>query len=424
MNLLENKNILIAVTGSIAVYKSLELTRLYKKAGANVKVIMTTAAKKFINPLAFETISQSSVLDDTNEDWSTETVNNHIAVGKWADIFVIAPCSANSINKLSNGIADNIFTQTALAYPGVKLLCPAANTNMMQNPFTKASLKMLKLCNYKLIDTVTKELACRDTGDGAMAEVDDIFHATAKELLKDDYWSDRKIVLNAGGTVEKIDDVRFISNFSSGKMAASLATALHYRGADVCVITTKKLDMPNDIYTIDVQNSQEMLQYCQDAIRVAKKGKMSSATLMDDSQMQLIQKKPYFFSVAAVSDYVPEFPQEGKVKKSDIGENWDIPLKKNIDILQSLDKNGIYTIGFKAETDSSTAFNSAADMLESKNLDGVCLNILDENNGFGSDNNSIELITDQVTSKKWENLPKLELSFKIVQYLQEQFNEQ
>ncbi len=424
MNLLENKNILIAVTGSIAVYKSLELTRLYKKAGANVKVIMTTAAKKFINPLAFETISQNSVLDDTNEDWSTETVNNHIAVGKWADIFVIAPCSANSINKLSNGIADNIFTQAALAYPGVKLLCPAANTNMMQNPFTKASLKMLKLCNYKLIDTVTKELACRDTGDGAMAEVDDIFHATAKELLKDDYWSDRKIVLNAGGTVEKIDDVRFISNFSSGKMAASLATALHYRGADVCVITTKKLDMPNDIYTIDVQNSQEMLQYCQDAIRVAKKGKMSSATLMDDSQMQLIQKKPYFFSVAAVSDYIPKFPQEGKVKKSDIGENWDIPLKKNIDILQSLDKNGIYTIGFKAETDSSTAFNSAADMLESKNLDGVCLNVLDENNGFGSDNNSIELITDQVTSKKWENLPKLELSFKIVQYLQEQFNEQ
>eukprot|EP01156_Anaeramoeba_ignava_P009054 Anaeramoba_ignava/a3701_17.p1 GENE.a3701_17~~a3701_17.p1 ORF type:complete len:282 (+),score=-8.76 a3701_17:302-1147(+) len=271
MNLLENKNILVAVTGSIAVYKSLELIRLYKKAGANVKVIMTQASKKFINPLAFETISQNKVLDDTNEDWSTDTVNNHIAIGKWADIFVIAPCSANSINKLSNGIADNIFTQTALAYPGVKLLCPAANTNMIQNPFTKASLKMLKLCNYKLIDTVTKELACRDTGDGAMAEVEDIFHATAKELLKNSYWSDRKVVLNGGGTIEKIDDVRFISNFSSGKMAASLATALYYRGADVCLVTTKKLEIPNEIYTIQVESSREMLQYCQDAIRVSKK---------------------------------------------------------------------------------------------------------------------------------------------------------
>ncbi len=424
MNLLENKNILVAVTGSIAVYKSLELIRLYKKAGADVKVIMTEASKKFINPLSFETISQNRILDDTNEDWSTDTVNNHIAIGKWADIFVIAPCSANSINKLSNGIADNIFTQTALAYPGVKLLCPAANTNMIQNPFTKASLKMLKLCNYKIIDTVTKELACRDTGDGAMAEVNDIFHATAKELLKDSYWSDRKVVLNGGGTIEKIDDVRFISNFSSGKMAASLATALYYRGADVCLVTTKKLDIPNEIYTIDVESSQEMLQYCQDAIRVSKKGKMSSATLMDNSQMQLIQKKPYFFSVAAVSDYVPQFPQEGKVKKSDIGERWNIPLKKNIDILQSLDKTDIYTIGFKAETDKSSAFNNALDMLEKKNLDGVCLNILDQNNNFGSDNNSIELITDQITSKKWENLPKLELSFQILSYLQDQFNEQ
>eukprot|EP01156_Anaeramoeba_ignava_P009055 Anaeramoba_ignava/a3701_17.p3 GENE.a3701_17~~a3701_17.p3 ORF type:complete len:152 (+),score=11.11 a3701_17:1122-1577(+) len=151
---------------------------------------------------------------------------------------------------------------------------------------------------------------------------------------------------------------------------------------------------------------------------------MSSATLMDNSQMQLIQKKPYFFSVAAVSDYIPQFPQEGKVKKSDIGETWDIPLKKNIDILESLDKTDIYTIGFKAETDKSSAFNSALDMLEKKNLDGVCLNILDQNNNFGSDNNSIELITDQITSKKWENLPKLELSFQILSYLQDQFNEQ
>ncbi len=173
--LLANKNILVAVTGSIAVYKTLELIRLYIKAGANVTVIMTQSAKRFVTPLTFETISQSKVLDEQSECWDKNSIYNHIAIGKWADIFVIAPASANTINKLSNGIADNLLTQTALAYPRVKLLCPAANTNMLNNPITKASLKMLALCNYKVVEPVSKELACRDIGNGAMSEVEDIF---------------------------------------------------------------------------------------------------------------------------------------------------------------------------------------------------------------------------------------------------------
>jgi phosphopantothenoylcysteine decarboxylase/phosphopantothenate--cysteine ligase len=422
MKLLENRNILVAVTGSIAVYKSLELIRLYKKAGANVKVIMTAGAKKFINPLTFETISGNKVLDDTNEDWSTESVNNHIAIGKWAEIFVIAPCTANTINKLSNGLADNILTQSALAYPRVKLLCPAANTNMITNPFTKASLKMLKLCNYKLLDTTTKELACKDVGDGALADVEDIYHATARELLKDDYWSDRKVVLNGGGTIEKIDDVRYISNFSSGKMATSLATALYYRGADVCLVTTKDQNIPNTIHTISVENSFEMLEYVGDALRVARKGKLSEATLMDDSAVKHIQKKPYFFGVAAVSDYMPKFPQNGKMKKEDIGDEWNLALKKNIDILNSIDKNGIYTIGFKAEMDKESAKVNAINMLEKKNLDGVCLNILDENNGFGSDNNSIDLIT-KTTEEVIAPASKLEVSLELLDQLKGCFSE-
>jgi phosphopantothenoylcysteine decarboxylase/phosphopantothenate--cysteine ligase len=424
MGLLENKNILIAVTGSIAVYKSLELIRLYKKAGANVKVIMTESAKKFINPLTFETISQNKVLDDTNEDWSTDTINNHIAIGKWAEIFVIAPCTANTINKLSNGLADNIVTQSALAYPGVKLLCPAANTNMIQNPLTKASLKMLKLCNYKLIDTVSKELACRDVGDGAMAEVEDIFHATCKELLKDSYWSDRKVVLNGGGTIEKIDDVRYISNFSSGKMAVNLAQALYYRGADVCLVSSAKCSDTNitGIHTIEVTDSQEMLKFCNDALRVAKKGKMSEATLMDNSSMQLIQKKPYFFGVAAVSDYIPKFPQDGKMKKDDIGEEWNLALKKNIDILDSLDKEGIYCIGFKAEMDHNSAKENALGMLKNKNLDAVCLNILDRNNGFGSENNTLDIIMKEGSSKI-DTALKLEISLELLDILKDKLSE-
>ena len=421
MKLLENKNILIAVTSSIAIYKSLELIRLYIKAGANVKVIMTPASKKFITPLTFETISQNKILDEENEDWSTDTVNNHIAIGKWADIFIIAPATANTINKLSNGIADNLLLQTALAYPRVKLICPAANTNMMKNPITQASLKMLKLCNFKLIDTQTKELACKDIGDGAMADIEDIFHSTARELLQDNYWVDRKVVLNGGGTIEKIDDVRYISNFSSGKMAGSLATALYYKGADVCLVTTKEIDTPNGIHTINVQSTLEMGQYVHDSIKVALKGKMSSATLMDSSHMQLIQKKPFFFAVAAVSDYVPTFPQNGKMKKIDIGDSWDLKLKKNIDIVDSLEKDKIYTIGFKAEMDKDLAKQNATNMLQNKNLDGVCLNIIDENNNFGSDNNSINFITSN--NEASFNGSKLEVSIKLLDTLKVSFSE-
>ncbi|MEA3552859.1 MAG: bifunctional phosphopantothenoylcysteine decarboxylase/phosphopantothenate--cysteine ligase CoaBC [Campylobacterota bacterium] len=421
MKLLENKNILLAVTSSIAIYKSLELIRLYIKAGANVKVIMTPAAKKFITPLTFETISQNKILDEQNEDWSTNTVNNHIAIGKWADIFVIAPATANTINKLSNGIADNLLLQTALAYPRVKLLCPAANTNMMKNPITSASLKMLKLCNFKLIDTQTKELACKDIGDGAMADAEDIFHSTARELLQDSYWIDRKVVLNGGGTIEKIDDVRYISNFSSGKMAGSLATALFYKGADVCLVTTKEVNTPNGIHTINVESTLEMAQYVQDSIKVALKGKMSSATLMDSSHMQLIQKKPFFFAVAAVSDYVPTFPQNGKMKKADIGDSWDLKLKKNIDIVDSLQKEKIYTIGFKAEMDKTSAKQNATNMLQNKNLDGVCLNIIDENNSFGSDSNSINFITSN--DKSNFDGSKLEVSLELLNTFKGLFNE-
>ena len=422
MKLLENKNILVAVTGSIAVYKTLELIRLYIKAGANVKVIMTNGAKKFINPLTFETISQNKVLDENSEDWSCQTVNNHIAIGKWTELFVIAPATANTINKLSNGIADNLLLQTALAYPRVKLLCPAANTNMMNNPLTKASLKMLKLCNFKIINPITKELACQDIGDGAMAEVNDIFYQTVQELLKDNYWIDRKVVLNGGGTIEKIDDVRYISNFSSGKMAMNLATALYYKGADVCLVTSADIKVPAQIHTIKVQSSREMQEYVNDSLRVALKGKMSSATLMDNSAMKLIQKKPFFFAVAAVSDYVPAYPQNGKIKKDDIGDNWNLELKKNSDILDSVEKEKIYSIGFKAETNKESAKENASKMLQNKNIDAVCLNIIDKNNSFGGDTNQITLITKN-TEIDFEISSKLEQSLSLLDNLKEHFSE-
>ena len=391
--LLKNKKILVGVTGSIAIYKTLELIRLYIKAGAQVRVILTEGARKFINPITFEAISQNKVLIEENENWDKDQDYNHIDIGKWSDIFVIAPASANTINALANGLGNNLLLQTALAYPRIKLIAPAANTNMLKNPITQASLKMLKLCNYEIISSQTKELVCKDVGDGAMAEPTDIFDATCKELLKDEYWINRRVVLSGGGTLEKIDDVRYISNFSSGKMASSLAKALYYKGADVCLVSTRGYEnLPKDIHLIKVQSSNEMYEYLVDSIRVAKKGILTKPTLMDSSTPTLILKKPFLFMVAAISDYLPSYPQEGKLKKELIGTLWNLELKQNMDILKSLDKEGIISIGFKAEMDELSAVENATKMLENKNLDGVCLNILNEENSFGSENNNIELI--------------------------------
>lgn len=418
--LLKNKKILVGVTGSIAIYKTLELIRLYVKAGAKVRVIMTEGARKFINPITFEAISQNKVLTEESENWDKDQDYNHIDIGKWSDIFVIAPASANTINALANGLGNNLLLQTALAYPRIKLIAPAANTNMLKNPITQASLKMLKLCNFEIISSQTKELVCKDVGDGAMAEPADIFDVTCKELLKDEYWINRRVVLSGGGTIEKIDDVRYISNFSSGKMATNLAKALYYKGADVCLISSRGYEnLPKEIHLIKVQSSNEMYEYLVDSIRVAKKGILTKPTLMDNSTPTLILKRPFLFMVAAVSDYLPSYPQEGKLKKELIGTLWNLELKQNMDILKSLDKEGIISIGFKAEMDELRALENATKMLENKNLDAVCLNILNEENSFGSENNNIELILkNEIASFKGS---KLEISLNILEKLQEEY---
>ena len=416
VDLLKDKKVLLAVSGSIAVYKSLELVRHLSKAGAQVKVIMSESAKKFVTPLTFETLSSNQVLDDTNESWTNN--HNHIKAGEWADLLIIAPATANTIAKLANAIADNILLQTALAYPDKKLIAPSANTNMLENPITKANLKMLTIANYELIDTQTKELACKTTGDGAMAEPLNIFWHCAKELLKDEFWSDRRVIVTGGGTIEKIDDVRYLSNYSSGKMASALATALYCKGADVNLIATRfEAELPEDIYTIDVEKSDEMLEYMNDSIRIAKKGKLSKASLMSSEQIKLIQKKPYLFMAAAVSDYIPAFAQEGKLKKEMLGDEWDLKLKQNVDILDSIDKDGITTVGFKAEMDEENAVNNASKMLDNKNIDAVCLNILKDSSSFGSDNNTIDFI---VANKieKIDNADKLSVAFEILKHAQ------
>jgi phosphopantothenoylcysteine decarboxylase/phosphopantothenate--cysteine ligase len=293
---------------------------------------------------------------------------------------------------------------------------------MYKNTITQTSLKMLKLMNYEVVEPVKKELACGDVGDGALADVETIFYKTAQVLLKEEFWTNRRVVATGGGTIEKIDDVRYISNFSSGKMAKALSTALYLKGADVCLITTKKADdLPDGVYQIDVESSSELLEYLVDAIRVAKKGVLTKATLMDDSVPELIQKKPYMFMASAVSDYVPKYPQTGKMKKEMIGEVWNLELSKNIDILKTINKDGIFSVGFKAEMDKSTGELSAKDMLLNKELDAVCLNYVSEH-AFGSDNNAIKLFTKDAEVELGE-ASKLDISFKLLKQLQKSSDE-
>ena len=403
--MLKNKNILVGVSGSIAIYKSLELIRLYIKAGANVKVIMSDAAKKFVTTLTFETISQAKILDDTNECWDKDSNYNHIAIGKWADVFVIAPISANTINKLKNGIADNILSQSVLAYTGVKIIAPAANTNMLFNPITQKSLKELKELNYTIVEPVSKELACRDIGSGAMSDIEDIYYETIRELNKDSYWLNRNVVLSGGGTIEKIDDIRYISNFSSGKMASSLALASYLKGANVTLVSTRGHEnLPKNIKIIEVTSSNEMLNKLENSIEIAKES----------------SKKAYLFKVAAVSDYIP-IEKEGKLKKEDLGQIWNLKLNQNIDILKTLKKEDIYSIAFKAETDKSNALINAKKMLKNKNLDGVCLNIISEENNFGSNENEIELIINN-NSHTYKG-DKLDISLELLNTLREEHEE-
>ncbi len=410
--LLKNKKVLLAVTGSIAAYKAVELVRLLYKAGANVRVVMSKAATKFITPLTFEALTGNKVLLDTNEDWSSDY--NHIGLAAWADTVVVAPATANTIAKLANAVADNILLQTLLAHRGKKIIAPAANTNMITHPITQANIKMLHIADYEFVQTQTKELACKTTGEGALAEPLDIFYAVAKTLLRDEFWDNRRVIVTGGGTIEKIDEVRYISNFSSGKTASTLATALNLQGADVNLIATRfESNLPKDIHTIEVESSNEMYEYLQESIKVAKKGKLSKPTLMSEERIRLIQKKPYLFMAAAVSDYVPKHPQNGKLKKEVIGKEWCLKMKKNIDILSTLDTEGITAIGFKAEMDKTTAKENAEKMLQTKRLDAVCLNVLRDSRDFGKETNEIEFITKEGATLL-PMQPKLSLAFAIL----------
>ncbi len=394
---LSGKSILLGVTGSISAYKSCDLARLFVKAGAEVHVVMTASAERFVSALTFEALTRNTVLTEESESWSSDL--NHIDIGKKCDVCVIAPTTANTLNKLSQGLADNILTQTVLAFTKKILVAPAANTHMLANHFTTQSLQALSENHYTIVQPQEKLLACRDVGSGALAEPSEIFFETAKVLLEESFWKDRPVIVTGGGSREKIDEVRYISNFSSGKMAKSLCLALHLKGAKVQYITSMGNEgLPLGIHTVHFEDAHALLADAQEAIRLATK----EAT-----------KETYLFMVAAVADFKPQSPKTGKLKKSTLGEVWNVALTQNPDILSTLDRTGIKTVAFKAEMDSQEGLNNAVKLLAQKRVDAVCYNLLQDAKSFGGEDNEITFITPN-TQISLGRANKLTLSHKIL----------
>ena len=401
--ILHSKRILVCVSSSIAIYKALELISLLKKMQAEVRVVMSEEAKKFITPLCFEALTHTKVLHTQSESWAQEgtTLCNHISYAKWADIALIAPASANTIAKLAAGISDNLLLSTLLACSAPKFLAPAMNTQMLLAPQTQNNLLHLQTLGYGIIPPRESLLACATFGDGALAEVEEILFHLTRALLTTPAWQGKRVIITGGGSKESIDSVRCISNHSSGLQASALAVALYSLGAEVILISSIfPTPLPKAIRAIEVSDTQSYLE----AIH---------ATLEENPN-----DKTYLFMAAAIADFIPQDPQKGKIKKQ-ANATLELKLAKNTDILASLDHKNLIKIGFKAESDAENAKAYAAKMLEEKNCACVCLNILTEHNTFGSTQNAMHLIT-KTTQTTLPLDSKLEIAFGIASFISTQ----
>ncbi|MCR2063894.1 bifunctional phosphopantothenoylcysteine decarboxylase/phosphopantothenate--cysteine ligase CoaBC [Campylobacter helveticus] len=379
------KTILLAISGSIAFYKSYELISLFKKEGFRVKVLLSNGLLKFATKLSFEALADA-ILCEENESWQSQ--NNHIAFSKDADIVLFAPASVNSINKLANGISDTLFIQTLMAAKAPLIIAPAANSAMYLHFSTQKSLQILKQNGVKIIEPIYKKLACKDEGIGALAEIEDIFHFIKRELFKEEFFCGKSVIVSGGGTKEKIDDVRCISNFSSGKMAKELAFAFYYLGADVVLLSSVEFKTPFQFLAFESSKDLKAL-------------------------LKRFEEGDFLVMCAAVSDFVPKY-QKGKIKKSEAGLNLELNL--NEDLLKTCKFKG-KKIGFKMELDAQNALKNAELSLKEKKLDMVCLNVLGEKNHFGADFNELIFITQDESARSGFKSKKV-LAFELAKMCQ------
>lgn len=394
--MMKNKTVVLGVTGSIAAYKTANLASMLVKAGCDVNVIMTQNATNFINPITFETLTGNKCLTDTfdrNFQYNVE----HVALAKRADVFMVAPASANVIGKLANGIADDMLTTVALACKCKKIISPAMNTNMFENPIVGENLNRLKNFGFEIVAPASGRLACGDTGAGKMPSEDILFDYIEREIAYVKDLAGVKILVTAGATKEKIDPVRYITNHSTGKMGYALAKAAMLRGAEVTLISGEThIRKPSFVKCIDVESAEDMY----------------NAVAAEYENQAIILK------AAAVADYTPSDISDQKIKKSD--SDMSIPLTRTKDILAFLGENKLprqYLCGFSMETQNLV--ENSRKKLEKKNADMIVANNLKVSGaGFGTDTNVVTLITkDSVT--ELAIMSKDEVAHKILDVITE-----
>lgn len=367
----ENKSIIIGVSGGIAAYKTANLVSALSKTEADVNVIMTKNACEFISPLVFETLTGNKCYVDTF-DRNFKFDVEHISLAKKADIFMIAPATANVIAKIANGIADDMLTTTFLASKCKKIVSPAMNTAMFENQITQDNIAKLKKYEIGVVEPQNGLLACGDTGAGKMPEPDFLFDVIEREIAREKDMLGKKVLVTAGATMESLDPVRFLTNHSSGKMGFAIAKEAMLRGAEVTVVKANTTaEIPNFVKIVEVSSAKDMF----DAV-----------TALSDQQDIIVK-------AAAVADYTPESYVDSKIKKKD--GDLSIPLKRTMDILKYLGENkkeGQFLCGFSMETDNMLENSKAK--LSKKNADMIVANNLrDAGSGFKTDTNAVTLIT-------------------------------
>jgi phosphopantothenoylcysteine decarboxylase / phosphopantothenate---cysteine ligase len=389
--MLQDKKILLAVTGSIAAYKAILLVRLLTKAGAEVKVVMTPAAKDFVSPLTLSTLSKNPVVTDlfNNDSWS-----NHVMLGRWADVMLVAPLSCNTLGKMANGLCDNMLLATYLSATCPVVVAPAMDEDMWHHPVTRLNLQKLESFGNKIIPVEKGELASGLYGDGRMAEPEKIMQFLDDHFFLTTDLAGKKALVTAGPTYEPIDPVRFIGNHSSGKMGLAISEELARRGAEVHLVlgpSSVKTTI-SGVYIHKVQTAEQMYQLCIKEFPAADIAVMS----------------------AAVADYTPVDIAPEKIKKT--SGSLTIELTKTKDILKSLGeqkrKNQVL-VGFALETSNEKEY--ALQKLETKNADLIVLNSLnDEGAGFGYDTNKITIFEKNGTELAYERKPKQQVAKDIV----------
>lgn len=397
MHKLIGKRIVLGVTGGISAYKAAFLVRLLRKNGANVRVVMTQSATKFVTPLTFQALSAKPVHTELL-DLNTETAMGHIELAKWADLILIAPASANFIARYANGFAEDLLSTLCLATDSPVIIAPAMNQQMWRNQATQENLERINARGIAVVGPTAGVQACGDDGPGRMLEPEEIVVHTAN-IFQTNILTGSRLLVTAGPTREAIDPVRFLSNRSSGRMGYAVATAAAEAGADVTLISG-----PVDLAAIGIEK----------VIHV------TSAEEMQESVMQRINNIDIFISAAAVADYRVQKISEQKIKKSD--DTYELIMQKNPDILAEVSAlyNAPFTVGFAAETENLEL--NAQTKLHLKNLDMIAANQVDKKLGIDCDENALTIFW-KTGREKLPLAPKNKLARSLIKLIALQYNE-